>query len=334
MNGNNEQILLIAPVFFDYYKEIIAESERLGYSVTFFPDTHSNNNLIKAIGRVKKEFINLMTHRFFVSKILPLIKSKRFSKVLIIASMNFSYLPEDIKIIHDINKNTEIIAYQWDSERNMPYFVKSHPYIDRIFTFDLQDCKNSEKYHFLPLFYIPIYERVGHNAQEEMVYDCSYIGTAHPKKLAEISNISRQLEKRFPKQFIYHYMPSRLKFIYHKIKNIEYKNVKFKDFKHIKLSQEEIADIMKKSFCILDAPQEGQTGLTMRTIECLGAKKKLITTNADIKKYDFYDERNVLVFDGKFDFNSPFFSEPYHEIPQDIYNSYSLESWLKKLLSD
>ena len=99
-----------------------------------------------------------------------------------------------------------------------------------------------------------------------------------------------------------------------------------------KLSKNEMMDIIKKSRCILDAPQAGQTGLTIRTLECLGAKRKLITTNADIKNYDFYNEKNILVFDGNVDMESPFFTHDYEEIPLEIYKKYSLNSWLKTML--
>lgn len=329
----DNNILLIAPLFFDYYKEIIACLERLGYNVTFFPDSHSNNHFVKAFGRINKNFINKLTHRFFMSKVLPVIKSENFSKVIIIASMNFSYLPSDIKMIREMNKNIKIIAYQWDSEKNMKYFTRFHKYMDKIYTFDSFDAKANKIYDFLPLFYLPIYENASKNKREKK-YDCCYIGTAHPKKLAEINKISDEIKGALPNQFIYHYMPSKLKFFYHKVINKEYRVAKLKDFKYKKLTQSEIVNIMTSSFCVLDAPQGGQNGLTMRTFECLGSKTKLITSNKEVKKYDFYDERNILVYESRLKFDTAFFTEPYYDIPEEIYNSYSLESWLKKLLSD
>ena len=89
-----------------------------------------------------------------------------------------------------------------------------------------------------------------------------------------------------------------------------------------------------KSKCILDAPQAGQTGLTIRTIECLGAKRKLITTNSDIRNYDFYNESNILVFNESVDLDSVFFTSEYKDIPKDIYEKYSLRNWLKTMLDE
>ena len=49
-------------------------------------------------------------------------------------------------------------------------------------------------------------------------------------------------------------------------------------------------------------------------------------------EYDFYRPENIYIFDGKIDKSHPFFTEPYRELPDEIYESYSLGSWLKKIL--
>lgn len=87
------------------------------------------------------------------------------------------------------------------------------------------------------------------------------------------------------------------------------------------------------SMCVLDSPQAGQTGLTIRVLEALGAKKKLITTNPDIVNYDFYRPENIYVYKGKIDLNNIFFKKPYMEIDNIIYSKYSLKSWLEEILS-
>lgn len=112
----------------------------------------------------------------------------------------------------------------------------------------------------------------------------------------------------------------------------EFRKAKRKEFCFAKLTKEEIVNLYEASRCVLDAPQDDQSGLTIRTIECLGAGKKLITTNKNIKEYDFYREENILVIDGKIDWNSRFFSDEYVELPEIIYEKYSIENWVKELL--
>ena len=61
----------------------------------------------------------------------------------------------------------------------------------------------------------------------------------------------------------------------------------------------------------------------------------MITSNADIKYYDFYDETNILIFqaDKPIDFSSPFFNSPYKDVPDDLYKKYSLRNWLATMLA-
>ena len=66
----------------------------------------------------------------------------------------------------------------------------------------------------------------------------------------------------------------------------------------------------------------------IRTIECLGAKRKLVTTNSDIKNYDFYNENNILIYSEPIDLDSPFFKNEYEELPDEMYEKYSLKNWL------
>ena len=90
---------------------------------------------------------------------------------------------------------------------------------------------------------------------------------------------------------------------------------------------------MEVSTCILDAPQGGQTGLTLRCFECMGAKRKLITTNVDIVNYDFYRASNILVYPGTIEERKAFFENPYEDLPEELYRKYSMNSWMKRLLS-
>lgn len=328
----NKKILLIAPVFFNYYKEMIKELEEMGNNVDYVCDAPSNSNLSKAIGRINKNLIKLSTKKYFKNEVMPKIKNNQYDYVLVVGGMTFAFTQEMVSQIRKMNSNAVFCLYQWDSEKNLPYSTGIHEYFDRIFSFDLNDCEEKSFYSFLPLFYTRLYEKIGAQSKNEFEYDCSYVGTAHPQKYKDINEMSNALMSMMPKQYIYHYMPSKLKYIYQKLLAPEFKKAKFSDFQTEKIPSNKLNGIIFESRCILDAPQAGQTGLTIRSIECLGAKRKLITTNCDIKKYDFYREENIYVFEGDVDINSKFFTEKFIELPEDIYEKYSLRSWLKSIL--
>lgn len=82
---------------------------------------------------------------------------------------------------------------------------------------------------------------------------------------------------------------------------------------------------------ILDIEHPAQTGLTMRTFETLGASKKLVTTNAQVRDYDFFDPSNILVIDRKSPPRIPesFLETAYVPAHADIYSKYSLQGWIK-----
>lgn len=327
----NKKILLIAPLFFDYYKKIMEEITIAGGQTDFFADAPSNSNFSKALGRINKNLIASSTRRYFNSKVLPSISGKEYDFVLVIAGMTFSLSNDMINRIRIEIPKAKFIIYAWDSVKNLPYFKDIKCYFDLVFSFDREDTVKNANYRFLPLFYSREYEKIGEMTQESYVYDCSYVGTAHPKKFQDINKMANSITLYFPNQYIYHYMPSKLKYYYHKATAIEYKNAKTTDFRYDKIPIDKVMEIFKLSKVILDAPQLGQSGLTMRTLECLGAKRKLITTNKDIVNYDFYCPENVLLFDDNWTKNRIFFTSKYKEINKTIYYKYSLRNWLKSI---
>lgn len=101
-----------------------------------------------------------------------------------------------------------------------------------------------------------------------------------------------------------------------------------------KKDSSEIADIVNQSKSVLDIQHPNQTGLTMRTIEMIGMNKKLITTNASIVNYDFYNKKNILIIDrDNPQIDVSFFSTPYEKLNPEIYQKYSLSSWILDVLS-
>lgn len=327
-----KKILFISPVFFGYYKEIIEELQKQDYEVDYFKDMPSNSNITKAIGRINRNFIRINVNNYFNKTIMPVINKKEYDYVFIIVGMTFSFFPNMIKKIKKNNLNAKFILYQWDGEKNIKFVKKIHKFFEKIYTFDRLDSLKDSKYSCFPLFYTRNYENVGKREINDFKYDVSYIGTAHPQKIKMINEMSEKIKSKFDKQFIYHYMPSKFKFYYHKLFAKEYKDIGLKDLKMEKLLPKQTMKIFEESKCILDAPQKGQNGLTIRTIECLGAKRKLITTNKDIINYDFYNNTNILIYNGNIDYNSNFFLKPYQELPKEIYEEYALRNWLKRIL--
>ena len=121
-------------------------------------------------------------------------------------------------------------------------------------------------------------------------------------------------------------------YLYNKLTNPDYKNVTKQDIRFDSISPSKIKEIYKESRCILDVEHSAQRGLTMRTIEMIGLNKKLITTNQNISKYDFYDKNNICIINKK----NPvvpveFWNSPYIPIKNQILQRYSLRSFVQEI---
>ena len=128
-------------------------------------------------------------------------------------------------------------------------------------------------------------------------------------------------------------MPHKLVYIKNKLFNKSFKEVNSDDLKYEMLPFEKLYNIYANSRCVIDVENRGQHGLTMRSIEILGLKRKFITTNEDIVNYDFYNPRNILVIkrdDPQLDMD--FFYTPYEELSEEVYKKYSLENWILEVL--
>lgn len=92
-----------------------------------------------------------------------------------------------------------------------------------------------------------------------------------------------------------------------------------------------LADVAE-SKAILDLYQDGQDGLTLRPIEAMMLKKKLVTNLLDIDTYDFYRKENIFII-GKDDLTqlSEFLNSSYQDIPDKIIENYTFQGMIQHI---
>lgn len=325
------KLLLIMPRFFNYPQVIIEELNNMGYEVDFFDDRPSTNAGVKAAIRINKNLIQTYIKRYF-NKVMDTVRNKKYDVVFLISGQSLSFSETMIREIKDCQLQAHFVLYQWDSQTNFPYIKIIQKYFDKCYSFDRRDIKENPRLKFLPLFYSRQYEEIGKMDVQDFQYDFCFVGTAHPKKYKFITMMSEQLKPVYPKQFIYFFFPSPIVFFYRKVRNKELRKAHYNEFHYVPLKGKEMNNIFASSRCVLDSAQAGQMGLTIRVLEALGAKKKLITTNKDIVNYEFYHPENIYVYEGFIDLDNVFFNSRYVNVDNGIYKRYSLESWLKEIL--
>ena len=239
-----------------------------------------------------------------------------------------------IKQLRDSQKSARFVLYMWDSLTLYPNSEKLIPIFDKSYSFDLDDCDSIDNLYFMPLFFCEEYQKLGKENVQKREYDIASVCTAHPNRYKTMHELFPTLELKGISVFSYMFL-NRLQYVYNKMFVPEFKGSRSSEFKFIPLSEQENIDVLKKSNTVFDMQHNKQSGLTMRTIETLGANRKMITTNANIKKYDFYNENNIFVMD-KYSLEDieQFIKHKYEPISQDIYIKYSLHSWIETIINE
>ena len=127
-------------------------------------------------------------------------------------------------------------------------------------------------------------------------------------------------------------MHGRLVYLFKKFFDKSFKEFDYKKISFISLNVSQIVGLYKKSDVILDINHPSQKGLTMRTFESIGAGKKLITTNSEVKRYCFYNPNNILVIDREnIEVNKIIFESTYEDIDEKLYDKMTLEGWINSI---
>jgi hypothetical protein len=322
-----KKILFFAANAFGYEKDIQTKMQEMGAFVDYYDERPSNSFLTKALIRINRRFLNRMIEKYYDSICLKEIQ-KNYDYIIFIRGEAVSAkILQRLRIEHS---NAKMILYLWDSIVNTKNALNNYSYFNKVLSFDKNDVKHYG-FIFQPLFYTDAYKEIA--TCKNFAYDALFVGTMHSDRYYYVKNIELQLMRMDKKIVSYFFFRSSILFYIKKLFDKTYKYTRKNEFQFKPLSKKELIAFVAQSKCLVDTQHPKQTGLTMRTIEALGSSRKLITTNENIKEYDFYNPNNVLVVDRHAPLvRSDFFDTEYEKVDKAIYDAYSLESWIKKLL--
>ena len=333
-NIAGKRILLIALP--GYPKGIIKQMQELGATVDYINDKPNDGFFCKTLGRLQLGFYQKVIDRYYYKKIEEL-KNNQYDYILAIRG-EYTTQGALIKLRQTFPK-AKMVLYMWDGmhKQNTRGIENKWKYYDKVFTFDRIDYEaNKDQLNFLPLYYYGEYlpKEAKDPNSTDFEYDVSFIGTGHADRVKIVKEVMRQCECNGKKVFQYIFMPHNLVFWLNKFKNPGFKGVKKSDISFKMLPFEMLYRTYANSKCVVDVENPGQHGLTMRSIEIIGLKRKFITTNADIVNYDFYNPSNILVIDRKKPVvDMAFFTKPYEPLPTELYEKYSLKNWILEVLN-
>lgn len=309
-----KRILFFSAHLFGYQNDIRLAMESVGAIVDYYDERPANNFLVKGVIRINRNLLAGYINHYY-NKIIKETLQKEYDYVFFIKGESIS--ASNVRRLKQFHPEANFIIYHWDSIANNSNAQNLLPYFDRVFSFDKIDCERLGL-HFLPLFYTPDYANIPYY-DKEIKYDMLFVGTTHSDRYKLVKRIEEQIIKMGGLCLTWFYFPSKILYYKMKIQNSYLRQIPVHTFHFKPMSKELLLQLYAGSRIIIDVQHPKQTGLTMRCIETLGAKRKLITTNYYITEYDFYNPDNILVVDRNLPYvPEKFLNEPYRDTPKEI----------------
>lgn len=284
-----KKILFIGPVFYDYHFLIKKELEEIGAKVYFFSERDYSLKFT-IINNLFNQKLNKLQERHY-DNILKETKEIIFDVLFVIRGYK---MPKSfIEVFKIKNPQAHTIMYQWDSDNNNR-FLHLISCFNKVFSFDRQDaCNNDLKY--LPLFYTKDIEEIKIKSIVTHKYDILFFGYYIKERYDGMLKLIEFANKNDIKLKTFLYVPFSV-YIKELLKGNKL------DFRLINLnplSRTAYLDLLANSQVVFDTSSLNQSGLSMRVIETIVAGKKLITSNKNITLEDFYNPKQVHLYEAE-----------------------------------
>jgi hypothetical protein len=324
-----KSILFLSPSFFGYEVAIRNKLVELGAKVFYIDDRPSNSSVTKGLIRIHKDLARNTIAKYY-EDIAEQTAKDNFDVVFL---LNPEALPLAFLELCKLRwPQAYYVMYMWDSIKNRKHTLDFLPYCDRVFTFERGDAE-VYGFDFKPLFYLDAYGAV-RGQVETYEYDLCFMGTAHSDRYGIAREVRDWCDSKGLRCFFYFYVQGLGLYWFNKLKS---KGVmpSLAEVSFEKMSFADIVRVVGASRAVLDIQHPRQTGLTMRTLETLGAGRRLVTTNGEVRGYDFYDEGQVRVIDRMMPsagLDVEFFRDDRRYIPLEKIEFCSIRCWLQEVI--
>ena len=333
MDLSNKKILFIAPSFYGYETEIRKELERAGAEVYYVQDNIEDTSfLYRTLGKFRCVLFNKLRDGRIKRCVNKASRGGAFDYVF---GIRLDTLNEDlINYLRNKNPNALFLCYFWDSVKNMRSAEKIAEKFDRIYTFDSSDAKAHPSWILRPLFFCNEFKSSERKTGTNQI-DILFIASLSKHRAILYSEL-QSFCTRYNYVLKAIFVSKWYIFLIHWFKYPEYRKIPYSIISHKGLTRKQIADYYSKTKVVFDSSSPNQNGLTMRTLECFGAHKRMITTNSSIKEYDIYSPNNVFIYscDKNEAMNLFMKCGNWEESSPTTSQYYSLSGWLNSIFKE
>ena len=297
----------------ELFRYTFGMSER---ALTFLPmpPNRTDNELVRKMVHLLWKFNIFVTWDFFQPDFYAKIDALTSEDEVVF----YIFFPEPLfNLVPRLKKRgVKMSVWLWDALATTPVLRQNIEHVKAldvpVFTFDPVDAQTCGLKWVPQLFCLHKPLLAGLVADNDIQTDCYFLGNLkdehRQKTLADIKEalVTQGLSCRF-------IMPDN------------------KTVKYVGYAQN--LENVRESRCVVELNVTGQCGLTLRSMESLAFRKKLITNNPYVRTYDFYKPENIFVWgeDDPSELKS-FVEEPYHEVAQDVLLRYDVDTWFGRVL--
>lgn len=240
---------------------------------------------------------------------------KRLEEKSTIIIFDAAFNDNFIKYISKKLTDKKIILWYWNPIRNSIDPSKLENYNVEKWSYSLEDCKVYNLKYNTTFYFQELVKFT--DSDSNLSSDVCFIG----RDKGRLNLLLKYKEKFESLELKTNFYITPTKWYELRKNKIYKKNIEY----------DQIIEIIKNSKAILDIVQSQSDGLTLRAMESIFFRKKLITNNKIIKKYDFYSKDNIFVLsEDNLDDLTKFIGSPYKNIPNYIVKKYEFQEWLNR----
>lgn len=330
LNKNSKSIVIGAPADFGIICKIKEELSSIGFEIQELNQENIKFSY-KNIGQrlynfYRKTILRDYTYKDYLRERAPV--ERLIKKVEQLTPTNHAliirpdlYPTEVIELLR--KKVKTLIAYQWDGLNRYPSVYNYINIFDRFYIFDPADTEFSG---VLPTTNFHMNSAWENNPLPSNINKIYYLGSFENSRWHALSELVNTInETKVEKEIILVTYTAEQNLIAQQNKNITSidRSITYK----------ENLEKLQEASILLDLQNNIHNGISFRIFEAIGYDKKVITTNKDVKLYDFYSPEHIFVWeDQSAEQLLEFINAPNVRFPTEIKRKYSINNWIKYIL--
>lgn len=217
-----------------------------------------------------------------------------------------------VSYIREKYSNARIVFWYWNIVKDKEILLTIIKNTNAVYSFDDSDAKKYNINHHAQFYWR------SDLARKKAIYDVLFVGK-NKGRLGALEKVYIDLTEKNLKPYFY------------VLKDKRSDKSEVINLRDESLDYTQVLELINLSKVILEINQEDQHGLTLRAMESLFLKKKLITNNERIQSCDFYNQENIRVFGENINVDAGFINKPFKNVDDELLDAYTFDSWVDVL---